>query len=86
MKSLIASGSFIEKSRGGIIRDAHTHTLSGGGSQEEQTGARGLKFTQHRRCKQEAGDGSADGSVMWEWQAGGKKKKKVDTPPETLCS
>ena len=40
---------------GGIIThtQTHTHTERRGGGQEEQTGACGLKFTLHRRCKQE---------------------------------
>lgn len=73
--------------RGGIIRDTHAHTEWRRQSGRADTGARGLKFTQHRRCKQEAGDGSADGSVMWERQAEEEEEEKiVATPPETLCS
>lgn len=53
----------------------NNNTQSGGG-QKEQTGACGLKFTLHRRCKQEARDGGADGSVRREWEA----ERIVSTP------
>lgn len=46
--------------------------------EEEQTGACGLKFTLHRRCKQEAEDGGTDGSVRREWEA----ELMVSTPSE----
>lgn len=38
----------------------------------------GLKFTLHRRCKQEAEDGGTDGSVRREWEA----ELMVSTPSE----
>lgn len=79
MKSLIASGSFIEKSVEDEMNNRHEHTHgkikrererdgaeSGGGGHEKQTGARRLEFTLHRRCKQEAADGGADGNIQWD--------------------
>lgn len=51
------------RSLGRNITYTYTHTQSGGGCQEERTGACRLQFTLHRRCKQEARDGGADGRL-----------------------